>query len=170
MEDPFTDLEVNARAQLTLLEACRSNNPTTKIIFTSTRQIYGAAQYFPIDEAHPIRPVDVNGIHKWAGEQYHLLYARVYNLRAAILRLTNTYGPGMRVKDARQMFLGIWLRNLIEGKPITVFGDGSQVRDFDYVDDVVDAILLAACDERAEGEIFNLGAKEKVSLAAASCW
>ncbi|HOW92186.1 MAG TPA: NAD-dependent epimerase/dehydratase family protein, partial [Anaerolineaceae bacterium] len=149
MEDPYTDLEINAHAQLSILEACRHNNPTIKIVFASTRQIYGRPQYLPVDESHPIRPVDVNGINKMAGEEYHLVYNNVYGIHSAILRLTNTYGPRMRIKDARQTFLGIWIRNLIEGNPIKVFGDGSQIRDFNYIDDVVDALLLTALSDDA---------------------
>jgi len=165
MEDPYTDLEINAHAQLSILEACRHNNPAIKIVFASTRQIYGRPQYLPVDESHPIRPVDVNGINKMAGEEYHLVYNNVYGIRSAILRLTNTYGPRMRIKDARQTFLGIWIRNLIEGNPIKVFGDGSQIRDFNYIDDVVDALLLTALSDDANGKVFNLGAEDKLSLA-----
>jgi dTDP-glucose 4,6-dehydratase/UDP-glucose 4-epimerase len=164
MTDPRTDLEINAAAQLSILEACRQHNPGIKIVFASTRQLYGKPEYLPVDEAHPIRPVDVNGINKLAGEWYHLLYNNVYGVRACALRLTNTYGPGMRVKDARQTFLGIWIRNAIEGKPILVFGDGLQRRDFNYVDDAVEAMLLAALDARADGQVFNLGSKEVMSL------
>ena len=164
MSAPRTDLEINASAQLSILEACRKHNPRIKIVFASTRQLYGKPEYLPVDEKHPIKPVDVNGINKLAGEWYHLLYNNVYQLRACALRLTNTYGPGMRVKDARQTFLGIWIRNLIEGKPVQVFGDGLQLRDFNYVDDVVDAFLLAALDPRAEGEVYNLGSPEYVNL------
>ena len=165
MINPQADLDINAGAQLFILEACRQHNPGVKIIFASTRQLYGKPEYLPVDEAHPIRPVDVNGINKLAGEWYHLLYNNVYGIRACALRLTNTYGPGMRVKDARQTFLGIWLRNIIEGKPILVFGDGNQQRDFNYVDDVVEALLLAALNPRADGQVFNLGSREVVSLA-----
>jgi dTDP-glucose 4,6-dehydratase/UDP-glucose 4-epimerase len=166
MLDPKTDLDINAGAQLSILEACKKHNRKVKIVFASTRQIYGRPQYLPVDEKHPIRPVDVNGINKLAGEWYHLLYNDVYGIRACALRLTNTYGPGMRVRDARQTFLGIWIRNLIQGKTVQVYGDGLQVRDFNYVDDVVDAILLAASNPASEGQIFNLGAKEVVSLKA----
>jgi UDP-glucose 4-epimerase len=164
MANPQTDLDINAAAQLYILEACRQHNPAVKIVFASTRQLYGKPEYLPVDESHPIRPVDVNGINKLAGEWYHLLYNNVYGIRACALRLTNTYGPGMRVKDARQTFLGIWIRNAIEHKPILVFGDGSQLRDFNYVDDVVAALLLAAHDPRADGQVFNLGSREVVSL------
>lgn len=164
MTDPITDLDINAAAQLSILEACRMHNPSIKVVFASTRQIYGRPQYLPVDEEHPIHPVDVNGINKLAGEWYHLLYNDVYHIRACALRLTNTYGPGMRVKDARQTFLGIWLRRLIEGKPIQVYGDGKQRRDFNFVGDVVEAMLLAAASADSEGHVFNLGHWEHISL------
>lgn len=164
MADPFTDLNINAVAQLSILEACRLHNPDIKIVFASTRQLYGKPEYLPVDEAHPIRPVDVNGINKLAGEWYHLLYNNVYGIRACALRLTNTYGPGMRIKDAKQTFLGIWIKNAIEGKPIKVFGDGLQLRDFNFVADVVKALLLAALNSRADGKVYNLGSNEVVNL------
>jgi len=164
MTDPKADLDINAAAQLSILEACRQHNPAIKIVFASTRQLYGKPEYLPVDEVHPIRPVDVNGINKLAGEWYHLLYNNVHGIRACALRLTNTYGPGMRVKDARQTFLGVWLRNAIEGKPILVYGDGSQLRDFNYVDDVVEALLLVAADSNADGRVYNLGSEEIVNL------
>lgn len=166
MSDPQTDLDINAAAQLSILEACRKANPGIKIVFASTRQLYGKPDYLPVDEKHPIRPVDVNGINKLAGEWYHLLYNNVYGIRACALRLTNTYGPGMRVKDARQTFLGIWVRLLLEGKPIKVFGDGMQLRDFNYVDDCVEALLLAGASDKANGKIYNLGSTEVVGLKA----
>jgi UDP-glucose 4-epimerase len=164
MENPYEDLEINCRSQLSILEACRRHNPEAVIVFASTRQIYGKPRTLPVDENHPIAPVDVNGINKTAGEWYHLLYGDVYGLPVAVLRLTNTYGPRMRVKDARQTFLGVWLRNAISGKEITVFGDGDQRRDFNYVDDVVRAFLLAALRSEARGEVYNLGSDEVVSL------
>lgn len=165
MTDPYTDLEINCRAQLSILEACRKNNPDIKVVFASTRQIYGKPDYLPVDEQHMLRPVDVNGINKIAGEWYHILYNNVYQLRSCALRLTNTYGPRMRIKDARQTFLGIWLRLLLENKPIEVWG-GDQLRDFTYVDDVVEALLLAATNEAANGHAFNLGGDQPISLQA----
>jgi dTDP-glucose 4,6-dehydratase/UDP-glucose 4-epimerase len=164
MTDPQTDLDINASAQLSILEACRRVNPRIRLVFASTRQLYGRPDYLPVDEKHPIRPVDVNGINKLAGEGYHLVYSHVYGIRSSVLRLTNTYGPGMRVKDARQTFLGIWVRQLIEGRSIKVFGDGSQLRDFNYIDDCVDALLLAAADDKAVGKVYNLGSGEVVAL------
>ncbi len=164
MIDPQTDLAINANAQLSILEACRKVNPKIKIVFASTRQIYGKPDYLPVNEEHPIRPVDVNGINKLAGEWYHILYNNVYGIRSCALRLTNTYGSGMRIKDARQTFLGIWIRFLLEGKSIPIFGDGSQLRDFNYVDDCVNALLLVGIDDLANGKVYNLGSKEVISL------
>ncbi len=164
MENPYTDLEINCRSQLSILEACRRHNPEVRIVFASTRQIYGRPQYLPVDEQHPIVPVDVNGINKTAGEWYHLLYGSVYGLRVCVLRLTNTYGPRMRVRDARQTFLGFWFRQLLSGEELLVFGDGTQRRDFNYVDDAVQAFLLAAIREEAIGKVYNLGGDEVVTL------
>lgn len=165
MTDPFTDLDINCTSQLAILETCRAVNPGIRIVFASTRQIYGRPDYLPVDEKHLLRPTDVNGINKMAGEWYHILYNNVYGIRACALRLTNTYGRGMRIKDARQTFLGIWIKQLLEGKPFAVWG-GEQLRDFNHVDDVVDALLLAASDECAAGHVFNLGDSDIVSLRA----
>ena len=164
MENPFTDLDINAKAQLSILEACRKNNPEIRIVFASTRQIYGKPKYLPVDEQHPRHPVDVNGINKIAGEQYHILYQEVYGIASSVLRLTNTYGPRMRIRDARQTFLGIWIKNLLQGKPIHVFGDGKQRRDYNYVEDVLDALLIAATEKNAVGNVYNLGAPAPLSL------
>jgi UDP-glucose 4-epimerase len=163
MEDPYTDLEINCRSQLSILEACRNYNPRIKVVFASTRQVYGKPDSLPVNEDHPVRPVDVNGIHKMAGERYHILYNNVFGIRACALRLTNTYGPRMRVKDARQTFLGLWVRRLVEGRPFEVW-EGQQLRDFTYVDDAVEALLGAAACEQADGCIFNVGGDSVVSL------
>lgn len=164
MNNPFSDLDINARAQLSILESCRRYNPNVKIVFASTRQIYGKPQYLPVDERHPLYPVDVNGINKMAGEWYHIVYNDVYGIRSVVLRLTNTYGPRMRVKDARQTFLGIWIKNVLEDEKVLVFGDGKQIRDFNYVDDVVNAILMTAQSNDVNGMIFNLGADDPINL------
>ena len=165
MKNPFTDMEINCHAQLSILEICRKFNPKIKIVFASTRQIYGKPDYLPVDEKHLLRPVDVNGINKMAGEWYHILYNNTYGIRTCALRLTNTYGPHMRVKDARQTFLGVWIKLLVEGKPFEVWG-GEQLRDFTYVDDAVEAFVLAANREESNGQVFNLGGVEVVSLQA----
>jgi len=164
MRDPYTDLEINCRSQLSILEACRKHNPEIKSVYAGTRQIYGHPHYLPVDENHPLEPTDINGVNKLAGEWYHIVYYRVYDLRTVSLRMTNTYGPHMRVKDARQTFIGWWLRQIIEGQELQIFGDGQQVRDFNYVDDVVEALLLAAADPAADGQVYNLGGDEPISL------
>ncbi len=163
MHDPFTDLEINVRSQLCILEACRKQNPEIKIVFAGTRQIYGKPQYLPVDELHPIAPTDVNGINKMAGEWYHVLYNNVYDIRSCSLRLTNTYGPHQLIKHARQGFIGWFLRQIVEGKEIQIFGNGEQIRDFNYVDDVCDAMLAAAASD-CWGQIFNLAGEERVTL------
>lgn len=165
MADPFTDLEINCRAQLSILEACRKHSPGVKVVFAGTRQVYGRPDALPVDETHLLRPTDVNGINKMAGEWYHILYNNVYGLRACALRLTNTYGPRMRVKDARQTFLGVWLRRIAQGEPFEVWG-GEQLRDFTYVDDAVDALLRAAASDEANGQVFNLGGVSVLTLRA----
>ena len=164
MRDPYTDLEINCRSQLSILEACRKNNPQARIIYSGTRQVYGKPHYLPVDEKHLVDPVDVNGVNKVAGEWYHIVYHRAYGLRATSLRLTNTYGPRMRVVDARQTFLGIWMRRMIEDEEIMIYGDGEQKRDLNYVDDVVDVLLMTAANDSTIGEIYNLGGDEIVSL------
>ncbi len=163
MQDPFTDLDINCRAQLSILEACRKYNPEIKIVFASTRQFYGKPDYLPVDEKHPISPVDVNGINKMAGEWYHILYGKVYDLRTCALRLTNTIGPRMRIKDSRQTFVGTWARLILQGEPFEVWG-GEQLRDFTYVDDAVDALLAAAASDSTNSQVFNLGGDCVISL------
>ena len=164
MEDPFTDLAINTQSQLSILESCRRNNPDIKIVFASTRQIYGKPQYLPVDEKHPQQPTDVNGINKIAGEQYHILHHNVYGLKTVVLRLTNTYGPRLLVKHNRQGFFGWFIRLLLENKEITIFGDGKQLRDLNYISDVVDAFLISGAEKNAEGRIMNLGGTAPVSL------
>ncbi len=165
MHNPYTDLDINCHAQISILEACRHHNPDLKIVFASTRQFYGKPDYLPVDENHPTRPVDVNGINKLAGEWYHILYNNVYGIRACALRLTNTYGPRMRIVDARQTFLGIWVQHAIKNQTFEVWG-GDQLRDFTYVDDCVNALLLAAENPAADGKFFNLGGQSPLTLRA----
>jgi UDP-glucose 4-epimerase len=163
MSAPFEDLEINCEAQLSLVEVCRQVNPDVRIVYASTRQIYGRPQYLPVDENHPLSPVDVNGINKIAGENYHLLYAQIYGMPATVLRLTNTYGPGMRIRDARQIFLGIWVRRAIEDQEFEVWG-GDQVRDFTYVEDAARAFIAAACEPATIGRAYNIGGHSSVRL------
>ena len=141
MVDPFTDLEINCRSQLWILEAVRKSNPGVKIVYAGTRQVYGKPMRLPVDETHLLNPTDVNGINKISGEFYHLVYHSVYGIRACSLRLTNTYGPRQLIKHNRQGFIGWFIRQAVRGEEIQLFGNGQQKRDFDYVDDVVDALL-----------------------------
>jgi nucleoside-diphosphate-sugar epimerase len=164
MHDPITDLDINAKAQLSILEACRNITRIFALSLPAPARFMGKPNYLPVDEKHPRHPVDVNGINKIAGEQYHILYQEVYGIASSVLRLTNTYGPRMRIRDARQTFLGIWIRNLLQGKPIQVFGNGKQRRDYNYVEDVLDALLIAATEKNAVGKVYNLGAPDPLSL------
>jgi UDP-glucose 4-epimerase len=127
--------------------------------------VYGRPKRLPVDESHPLEPVDVNGVNKLAGERYHLLYHAVYGLRATALRLTNTIGPRMRIKDERQTFVGVWIQRLLDGNPISVWG-GRQLRDFTDVHDAVDAFLLAAVGPETDGQVYNLGGSEVVEVEA----
>lgn len=164
MTDPMTDLEINSRSQLSLLEVARHRNPAVRIVFTGTRQVYGKPEYLPVDEKHPVAFTDVNGVNNFAGESFHRLYHDVYGIRACVLRLTNTYGPRQLIRHSRQGFIAWFIRNILDGKPIQVFGDGTQVRDLNYVDDVVEALLQVGQNDRCWGQVYNLGAPEHISL------
>jgi UDP-glucose 4-epimerase len=163
MRDPYTDLEINCRAQLSILEACRKYNRTVRVVFAGTRQVYGRPDYLPVDEKHLVRPADINGVNKAAGEYYHLLYNNVFDVRACSLRLTNVYGPRQLIKHNRQGFIGWFIRLALEGREIQVFGDGSQLRDFVYVDDAADAFLRAGANDRCDGDVFNVGGDTPIS-------
>ena len=163
MRDPYTDLEINCRSQLCLLEACRNFNPGVKVVFAGTRQVYGRPDSLPVTEDHLVRPTDVNGINKAAGENYHLVYNHVFGIRACSLRLTNVYGPRQLIKHDRQGFIGWFIRLALEDREIQVYGDGSQVRDFVYVDDAADAFLRAGAVDVCNGEVFNVGGLEPIT-------
>jgi UDP-glucose 4-epimerase len=166
MRDPVTDLEINCHSQLSLLECCRAVNPEAALVLASTRQVYGRPQYLPVDEAHPTLPVDVNGVHKLAAEMYYRLYWQVHGLRTVTLRLTNTYGPRMDLSSPDKGVLGVFLRQALTGETLRVYGSGEQRRDFTYVDDVVEALLLAGICEQVTGKAFNLGHPQPYSLLA----
>lgn len=157
MTDPFSDLEINCVSQLSILEACRHNNPQIKIIWAGTRNQYGRAQYSPVDENHPQIPTDVNGINNIAGEQYHLLYYHVYGIKTVSLRLTNCYGPRHQMRHSRQGVLNWFIRQIIDGEEIKLMGSGNQIRDVNYVDDVSDAFLIIGLSDNVWGEAYNLG-------------
>jgi UDP-glucose 4-epimerase len=163
MRDPDSDLEINCRAQLNLLEACRYNNPNAKVVFAGTRQVYGRPDSLPVNENHLVRPTDVNGINKVAGEYYHLVYNNVFKVRACSLRLTNVYGPRQLIRHNRQGFIGWFIRLVIEDGLIQIYGDGSQLRDFVFVDDAADAFLRAGASDACNGEVFNVGGDGAIS-------
>jgi UDP-glucose 4-epimerase len=163
MRDPYTDLEINCRSQLTVLEACRNHNPTVKVVFAGTRQVYGRPDTLPVDETHLVRPTDVNGINKAAGEYYHLVYNNVFGVRACSLRLTNVYGPRQLIKHNRQGFIAWFIRLAIENQTIQIYGDGTQQRDFVFVDDAADAFLRAGASDACNGEVFNIGGDEPIA-------
>ena len=163
MRDPETDMEINCRSQLTMLEACRRHNPSVKVVYAGTRQVYGKPERLPVDETHLVRPTDINGVNKAAGEYYHLVYNNVFGVRASSLRLTNVFGPRQLVKHNRQGFIGWFIRLAVQGGEIQVYGDGSQMRDFVFVDDVVDAFLRAGATDAVNGDVFNVGGAEPIS-------
>jgi len=164
MEDPFTDLEINCVSQLAILESCRQYNPSVNLVYASTRQLYGVPQYLPVDERHPTTPTDINGINKLAAEMYYNLYSKIYGIKAISLRLTNTYGPRQHLKSDKQGFAGIFIRKAIDGETIQIFGDGTQLRDFNYIDDVIDAFLLASQLNTNDSGVYNLGSPDYCSL------
>jgi len=164
MTDPFSDLDINTRAQLSILEACRHENPAIKVVYAGTRQQYGKPHYLPLDEKHLQHPTDVNGVNKLAGEWYHIVYYNAYGLRTTSLRLTNTYGPRQLMKHNRQGFIGWFMRLIVEGQEIQLYGDGQQLRDLTYVDDVVDAFLRAGATDETNGQVYNLGGLVPISL------
>ncbi len=164
MHDPVKDLQINTVTTVNLLEAARKACPNARFVYASTRQVYGKPDFLPVDESHRINPVDVNGINKLAAEQYYQLYGKLYGLKHTVLRLTNTYGPRMHLESNSKGFVGIFIRQALRREPIKIFGDGEQRRDFNYVDDVCDALCAAVLSDAAEGKIFNLGFERHYSL------
>jgi len=164
MQEPFEDLQMNAIAPLTVLEASKLENREVRIVYSGTRQSYGRPDTVPLVETQLLKPIDVNGVNKMAGEWFHIVYHRAYGIPAVSLRLVNTYGPRQLVKHARQGFVGWFIKQAIDGEEIQVFGDGQQVRGFNYVDDVVDALLIAGANDKVKGDYFNLGGERPISL------
>lgn len=157
MVDPFTDLEINCTSQLSILEACRNNNPEVKIVYTGTRNQYGKASYLPVNENHPLVPTDINGINCNTGEGYHILYNKVYGMKTSSVRLTNTYGPRHQMRHSRQGVLNWFIKQLIDGEVVKLYGTGEQIRDVNFVDDVVNALLMIGSSDEVWGEVYNIG-------------
>jgi UDP-glucose 4-epimerase len=166
MQEPFADLQMNAVAPLTVLEACKHENRDARVVYSGTRQAYGRPESLPLVETQMLKPVDVNGVNKMAGEWFHMVYHQAYGMPTSSLRLVNTYGPRQLVRHGRQGFVGLFIKQAIEGEEIQIFGDGRQIRGFNYVDDVVDALMVAGVHERAQGDYFNLGGERPYTLEA----
>ena len=166
MEDPFSDLHMNALAPLAVLEACRHENRTARVVYAGTRQSYGRPESLPLVETQIPKPIDVNGVTKLAGEGFHMVYNRAHGIPTVSLRLVNTYGPRQLVKHARQGFIGWFIKQVIDGEEIQLFGDGQQLRGFNYIDDVVEALLIAGTNNQLVGDYFNLGGERPVTLEA----
>lgn len=164
MRRPLVDLDINCRSLVAILECCRRVNSSVRLVLAGTRQIYGKPQFLPVTESHPINPIDVNGINKWAAERYATLYSNVYGMSTICLRLTNTYGPRMDISDGTKGFVGVFIGQVIQGKPLKIFGDGEQRRDFNFVSDVVHAFMIAGSRRDISGRSFNLGHMEHYSL------
>jgi UDP-glucose 4-epimerase len=165
MQFPERDLQINAVAQLQFLLACRQHAPGRRIVYASTRQLYGTPLYLPVDESHPVNPIDFNGVHKFAASNYHLLMSRSGEIDGITLRLTNVYGPRMALNIPCQGFLSNFMRRLLLGQTVEIYGDGNQLRDPIYVDDAVDAFLRAGAIEHPPSRIYNVGGPEALSLS-----
>lgn len=164
MLEPWADLEVNCEGQLTFLEAVRAEYPSAKIVFPGSRLQFGRARWLPVDESHPMEPLCLYGAHKLAGENYHLLYHRVYGLRTTVLRITNPYGPGQPPDRTDYGFVNWMVQQALAGRPLTIYGDGEQLRDFIFVEDLVDAMLMAGENSSTDGEAYNIGCGTGVSI------
>lgn len=164
MKTPIDDVEANVFATVNLLEACKQENNQAKIVFTSTRQVYGKPKFLPVDENHELDAIDVNAINKMASEQYLKLYFNLFKIKSTILRITNTYGPRIKLSGNNQGFLGIFLRQALLGEEIFIYGDGTQLRDFLYVNDAVDALLWSPISNPCESEIYNIGSNAVMSI------
>lgn len=164
MQFPERDLQINALAQLRFVTTCSEVARRSRVVYAATRQVYGAPKYLPVDEGHPIQPVDFNGVHKFAATQYHLMLTRAGMLDAVVLRLTNVYGPRMALDVACQGFLSTFIRRMVQAQQIEVFGDGKQLRDPVYVDDAVAAFLIAGLAPQQAYRSYNVGGPDALSV------
>jgi UDP-glucose 4-epimerase len=164
MQFPRRDLEINCFAQLRFLQECARIRPGIRIVFASTRQVYGIPQYLPVDELHPVNPLDFNGIHKAAASSYHLTMSRLATIDAVILCLSNVYGPRMALDIPCQGFLGTFLRRALLRLPLELFGDGRQLRDPVFVEDVIEAFLLAGASRQLRSRVYNVGGANALAL------
>lgn len=161
---PLNDLDINCRGHLTLLEACRVFNPEVTIVFPSSRLVYGKPLYLPVDEKHPLVPESIYAAHKLAVENYHFIYGRLCGLKAAVLRISNPYGPFQAGGGRAYGIANSFIQAAVSGRPITLFGDGSQLRDYLYIDDLVEALFLAGSAPESRGKVYNIGDGQGTSL------
>lgn len=161
---PFEDLDLNCRGTLQLLELCRELNPEVRVVFASSRLVLGKILSQPVREDHPTEPLSLYGVHKLAAEKYHRVYAAGYGIRTVVLRITNPYGERQQLKHGKYSLPGWFMRLVLEGKPITIFGDGSQLRDYLYATDLADAFLAVGLSDAPPGELFNCGVGRSVAF------
>jgi UDP-glucose 4-epimerase len=164
MQFPERDLQINTISQLRFLLACAEAARNVRVVYAGTRQVYGVPKYLPVDEAHPLQPVDFNGVHKLAATMYHMMLSRIGQIDAVVLRLTNVYGPRMGLDVVCQGFLSTYIRRMMLGQPLEVFGDGLQLRDPMYVSDAVEAFLVAGVATPLPARSYNVGGFEALSL------
>jgi nucleoside-diphosphate-sugar epimerase len=155
--EPFLDLDINCKGTLNILESCKKDNPYAKILFASSRFVYGTIEYNPVDEKHPFNCLSIYGIHKLASEKYHIFYHSAYGLDTVCLRISNPYGPRQQMKHNEWGIVNWFVRLAMEKKPLTVYGSGSQSRDYIYVEDIAKAFISAAESPKTKGSIYNVG-------------
>ena len=164
IQDPLLDIDLNCKGNMTVLEALRQENDKAKVVYAGTRGEIGKLKYKPVDENHPTDPVDMNGIDKLAAEKYHLLYNDLYGIRTCSVRINNTYGIRHQMKSGDYGIVNWFIRRAILNEPIKIFGTGEQTRDYNYVEDVIDAMLLSAQSRKADGEIFMIGSGKETKF------
>ncbi len=159
LNDPMHDLDMHCGSTLVMLEACRYLNPDIRFIFSSSRLQFGAIDpdQNPVKEDTPNRPLSLYGIHKAASEQYGIVYHKNFRMHTVSFRIANPYGPRQQMKHSKYSIVGWFLRQAMENQTIEIFGDGSQLRDYIYVDDMVEAMVRAAASDQSSGEVYNLG-------------
>lgn len=155
--DPLLDLDINCRGHITTLEAIRKYNPKAVVVFAGSRMQYGKLEYNPVDENHPMNPLSIYGVHKLTGEKYYTAYNRHHKIKTICFRIANPYGPRSQMKHSKYSMINWFIRMAMENQVIKVFGEGLQIRDYIYVDDIADGMIIAAVSKKAYGEIFNIG-------------
>jgi UDP-glucose 4-epimerase len=162
LSDPLLDFEINCLGHLRVLDAARRYAPDAKIVFSSSRLVYGKIITTPVDESHQTDPLSIYGVHKLAAEKYYRIFYDTYGVRSSVIRIPNPYGPRQQMKHPKYSIVGWFIRQALEDGTIEVFGDGTQERDYLYISDIVDAFLRIAVSDRSDGEVYNIGTDERV--------